>query len=181
MFKFFEKILLNEIKKGNGGAFAKLYDEYNHKIYRFIYFKVNNRETAQDLASQTFIKFLEYVRGGKTIDHTQAFLYKIARNLIIDNFRQSLHTARIDEKFLENIPSEENLDERVSEKIIVEHIEEKLKQLQEPYREILILRFIEDLPHKEIASIVGLKENTVRVMSMRGIEMLKKELHNTNE
>jgi len=68
--------------------FSKIYDRYIDKIYRFIFFKVNSQEIAQDLTSETFLKGWESFKNGTKIENPQAYLYKTARNLVIDFYRE---------------------------------------------------------------------------------------------
>ena len=79
-----ENLLLFKASHGEPEAFGLIFDKYGNKIYRFIYFRVKNQETAEDLASQTFLKIWEYILAGKKIREFQAFAYKIARNLVVD-------------------------------------------------------------------------------------------------
>jgi RNA polymerase sigma-70 factor (ECF subfamily) len=177
MFKFQEKILLQQIKNGNQKAFAYFYDFYQDKIYRFLYFRVSDQNLAQDLTSDVFIKVLDYIKEGKEIENFQSFIYKIARNLIIDFYRQrEQEELPIDEFVEENIPEEKDLIEAVNDKFELEKIQQALAQIPDRYREVIILRFIEDLPFKEIAKITDLKEDYVRMLSHRGLKMLRDRL-----
>ncbi|MGC9049027.1 MAG: RNA polymerase sigma factor [Patescibacteria group bacterium] len=181
MFKFQEKILLNQIKSGNQQAFAKIYDFYLDKIYRFIYFRVSDENLARDFTSETFIKVLNYIKGGQEIENFQSFLYQTARNLIVDFYRQKRQEELpIDEFIEENIVEEKDLASEVADKFELEKIQNALKQIPDHYREVIVLRFIEDLPFKEIAKIIGLKEDHTRVLVHRGLKMLRQQLSGHN-
>src|SRR6056297_1917616 len=97
MLKIKEKILLNQIKKGDEHAFGELYDKYKDSIYRFVYFKVSNREKAHDLVNESFLKIYNYIREDKDIENFRAFLYKIARNSVIDFYRTRKDNISLDD------------------------------------------------------------------------------------
>ena len=75
--------------------FNKVYDEYVDKIYRFIYFKVSSQEITQDLCSETFLRYWNRLNKQDNIDNTQAFLYKIASNLIVDHYAEKSRTQTV--------------------------------------------------------------------------------------
>ncbi|MDD2646384.1 MAG: RNA polymerase sigma factor [Patescibacteria group bacterium] len=176
MFKFEEKILLQQIKRGNQTAFSRLYDRYQDKIYRFIFFRVSNESLAQDLTSETFIKILQYLINGKEVENFQSFAYQVAKNLVIDFYRsRGQEEMPLDESISENV-SDEDVDEMLDEKFNLNQIESALGQVSNPYRDVLVLRFIEDLPFKEIAKTLNIKEDNARMLAHRGLKMLRDKL-----
>jgi RNA polymerase sigma-70 factor (ECF subfamily) len=176
MLKIQEKLLIHQIKKGNQKAFAKFYDFYHERIYRFIFFRIADENLAQDLTNETFIKILDYLKQGKEIEDFQSFIYKVARNLIYDHYRKE-DEVPIDEFIKENIKDEKDLIKEIEDKFTLEEIEKALLSLPSRYKEVIILRFIEDLAFKEIANILSLKEEHVRVLAHRGLKMLKEKLN----
>jgi len=177
MFKFEEKILLNQIRRGQQAAFSKLYDYYQDKIYRFIYFRVSDEGLAQDLTSETFMKALRYLVEGETVNNLRGFLYRIAKNLVIDFYRQRGQTELPIDDFIEdNLPAEKNLLQDVEERFNLEQIKDSLNKLSAPYREVIVLRFVEDLPFKEIANILEIKEDNARMLAHRGLKILRKQI-----
>lgn len=177
MFKFEEKILLQQVRRGNEGAFSRLYDAYQDKIYRFIYFRVSSESLAQDLASETFMKVLQYLTSGKKIDNFQSFIYRTARNLVIDTYRQrGQDELPIDDFIKESMADQQDVAKDVADKFSLEQIEGGLNQLSGQYREAIVLRFVEDLPFKEVADILGISEEHARVLVHRGLKMLKNSL-----
>src|SRR3989344_7851579 len=69
-------------------TFSKIYDQWVGKIYRFVFLKVNSEAMAQDITSETFTRCWECFKNGDTINNPSAFLYQIARNLVVDFYRQ---------------------------------------------------------------------------------------------
>lgn len=175
MLKITEKILLRQIKNGDEQAFTFFYNHYKDKIYRFIYFKVSHEERADDLVNDTFIKVFHYLRDGEDeIGNFQAFLYKTARNLVIDFYR-----TRKQEVSLENsleIASETEIDQEVNYVINMENIEKAVKKLPDDYNQVLTLKFINNLNFQEISEITGKSAGTCRVLAHRGVKKLKQIL-----
>jgi RNA polymerase sigma-70 factor (ECF subfamily) len=171
-----KKYLLFKAKNKDPKAFSKVYDLYVERIYRFVYFKVSSQEQAQDLTSDVFLKTWQAIIDGKDIRNLNAFIYKVARNLVIDYYRQERkREVALEQDEVEQQQITVVLDQlkEVETKLEVEKIEAKLKELKEEYREVIILRFIEGLSIKEIAEIVDKKTGTVRVILYRAINTLK--------
>ena len=173
-----EKGLFLSLKKyQDKQAFLTAYDLYFDQIFRFIFFKIGNREDAQDLASATFLKCWGYVKDGKLKNDSEykslkSFLYKIARNLAIDYYRQAKPMASLEEA--EDIVSD--FDSQIIEtdsSLDLEFVAGKLKELKSEYRNVLILKYVNDLSVSEIASILGKNKGNIRVTIYRALEALK--------
>ncbi len=174
MLKITEKILFHQIKNGDEQAFTVFYNTYKDKIYRFIYFKVSSKEKAQDLLGDTFIKIYDYIREGNDIDNFQAFLYKTARNLVIDFYRAKKEDISLDDA--PEITSSVDMEKQVGDKIAVENIKKYLSCIKSEYREAVHLHFFENFSFSEIATIIDQSEGNVRVRVYRGIKQLKEAL-----
>jgi len=158
--------------------FQKTYDEYADAIFRYCYFQVSDREKAKDLAQDTFLKFWEYVASGKQVEYVKSFLYRIASNTVIDE-RRKKKTISL-EKITENGHDwADEKDEEKQKEIIYEGRQaiETVAKLPEKYRDVLMLRYVDDLSIKEIAKIIDEKENNVSVRINRGLEKLKNILN----
>src|SRR3989338_1839112 len=119
--KIEEKLLIYKVKKNDKEAFIRAYDLYIDQLYRFIYFKVGNREEAEDLASSVFLKTWNYILENSLKDQKtlKALLYKIARNLIIDHYRKNKAGRMIsldDEKGQEIIDEKQNFQYDLEQK-----------------------------------------------------------------
>ena len=145
-----EKIAFLKLKNGDPEAFSFFYDKYVKQIYRFILLKVSNPQIAEDLTQDVFLKTWQHLVDQKNLSHFRAFIYRIARNIVIDYYRQSnRQPLPIDEMPEENLPTEKIEDLDIS--LDVENIKKHLERLKPAYQEILILRYIEDLTFKKIA------------------------------
>lgn len=154
--------------------FLKAYNSYADAIFRHCFFRVFERELARDLVQETFIRTWEYAEHGAHIDNVRAFLYRVATNLIID------HSRRKKELSLDAL-KEQGFDAVTEDGQTVDFVElgtvlEAIGRLPEKYRQMVTLRYIEDLPPEEISKITGKSANAVSVRIHRGIEKLRKIL-----
>jgi RNA polymerase sigma-70 factor, ECF subfamily len=186
-----EKYLFRRLQKKKRDAFIEFYDDYFDKIYRYIYFKVGNKEEAEDLTSQLFLKLWNLVCEGGITDHKtfRSFIYTVARNMIIDHYRKASQNRSfsIESKIEElnsineeskgvcaDIPDSGNdLEIQLDNKLSLEKIKEELFNLKDEYREIIILRYIEGLETDEIAEILKKTKGTIRVLAHRALKSLK--------
>lgn len=153
--------------------FSRIYDEYVDKIYRFIFLKVNSREISEDLTSETFIRFWNNLKQNNKIENIPAFLYKIARNLVTDHYRQKgkIQITSIDN--LSVVDNEINLEEKVCNDSDFETVKSALANLRENYQELIIWRYLDDLSISEIAQITNKSEAAIRTTLSRAVKALK--------
>lgn len=175
-----EKILYLRIKNKDKEAFIKAYDAYIDQIYRFVFFKVGSKEEAEDLTSAIFLKAWDYIKSGNKIEFktVKSFLYKIARNTIIDHYRKKSGQELVYLGGAENnfniIDEKSDLSEKAAIASDLRDIEKKLVQLKDEYREVLLMRFIDELTIREIAEALDKSKGNVRVLIFRAVEALKK-------
>lgn len=155
-------------------AYGEIYDRYAPRIYRFIYFKVGNRADAEDIASETFLKAWQYIREGQTIKNFNAFLYSIARNLVIDHYRFEARKKEFEEHSADELASHANLLRGLEIKQNEEQILRALKSLKNEYCEVIILRYFDDLSIGDVAQIINKSQNNTRVLIHRALAALRK-------
>ena len=172
------------LKKKDPEAFSKIYDIYVTPIYRFIYFKVSSKQDAEDLTSEVFMKIWQYVTETEDeIENLRALIYRSARNLVIDFYRKNARKDLIqDEELMAGIEDEkqQSLLESIDNKIEMQNVENILRQMKDDYREIIILRFIEELSIGEIAKILNKSKGSVRVTLHRALKIAR-DLSSKNE
>ncbi len=175
-----EKYLLFKARNKDPEAYSKIYDLYVDKIYRFVFFKVNSKEDAQDLTSEVFLKTWQYIISGKDIENLNAYLYKVARNLVIDHYRKAVQKelpldsmVHGGENLLLDIPGQKQGITDLENKMQMEQVQLKLQGLKDDYREIIILRYVDGLSIAEIAEIVEKKKGAVRVILYRAMNALR--------
>lgn len=171
-----QKFLLYRVRQAKDAqAYAKLYDYYVERIFRFILFKVSSQEVAEDLTSEVFLKTWEYINTTKKkIENLNALLYKIARNTVVDYYRKKKQEAlRTDEEIMKNIQDARNMEAETNERLELQALEKHLMKLKDIYREVIILRFVEDFSISEIAEMLDRGKGNVRVLLHRALEALK--------
>jgi RNA polymerase sigma-70 factor (ECF subfamily) len=158
--------------------FSEIYDQYIEKIYRFVYLKVGTQEVAQDITSHVFTKAWEsYNSKEGKIDNINAFLYRIARNAVIDHYRTRDRSKTVSS---ESVP--QAVDTRTSAldaatlNADMEVVKAAIQGMRKDYQDVIILHYLEDMPVAEIATIVQKSPVYVRVMLHRGLNMLKDQL-----
>lgn len=169
--------------------FLDLYNENVAKIYRFIYFRVASEEIAQDLTSEVFLKAWQYInkpeivfglslgalKQDKQLKNPRAFFYQIARNLVVDFYRQKdkapISLDEITDKAIAD--KSESLIEKTDKSLEMDFIKQAMIQLSEDYQEVIVWRYLDELSIKEIAVILDKSEGAVRVVLSRALSCLK--------
>jgi len=162
--------------------FSKIYDQCIDKIYRFVYLKVNSQEIAEDLCSETFLRGWEAFKASQNqnnpkIENPSAFLYKIARNLITDYYREKGKAQIVSAENTRIIDPRVNLEEKAALNSEMERVRLALINLKEDYQDIIIWSYLDQLSAAEIAQILDKSEGAVRVMLHRALKALQNELN----
>src|SRR5512142_1968019 len=138
-----ERRLVDLAKSGDGEAFARLYEAYFDRVYRFIFFRVTDDQVAEDLASQVFLKAWENLHRYKPKGPFLAWLYAIARNTVIDSYRTRKQTVSLDDAAPLASP-EEKLDDRLQLEFDLQSLQAAMQRLTQEQQEVLTLKFIAD-------------------------------------
>lgn len=171
--------LVKQAKQGNKESFGEIYKLYLDRIYRFVLYLVYDEPVAQDLTQETFIKAWNFLPKFKIgVGTLQSFLYTVARNLVLDHQRKKPNLS-LDNEAGEAIPDRTNIEEQILTVETENSIALALKNLPEFDRQIVILRFFEDLPFKEVARILKKDEGALRVRLHRALQTLKIYLKET--
>lgn len=167
--------LVEKVQKGDSNAFGEIYDLLLDKIYRFVFFKVSDKQEAEDLTEQVFLKAWKNIMSYKnTGAKFETWLFRIARNTVIDYYRTKKQKITINDEIMQTIPDGKKSPEEVLDnKLLTENIIDKIKLLSENYREIISLKFIEEKENQEISEILGKSEENVRVLQSRALKALK--------
>lgn len=165
--------------KGDEQAFASLYDAYVDSIYRFIYLRVEDQQTAEDICSNVFLKAWEKLGGYQPRGVPfRAWLFRIARNAVIDHYRTRKEVAPLEAVVNTYDESVMPLAEHVSVRIEAEKIVTLMKTLTDDQRNVLTLKLVHGLNTKEVAKALGKRQGAVRALQMRGLQALTKLMEN---
>jgi len=155
--------------------FSKIYDQYIDKIYRFIFLKVNSRDVAEDLTSETFLRAFESMKIND-IENPQAFLYRIARNLVTDHYREKGRTQIVSAEYVPIIDPKGDLEERAILNSDMEQVRLAINNLKEDYQNVVIWHYLDDLSIPEVAKMMDRSEEAARVLLHRALKALKNEI-----
>lgn len=152
--------------------YIEAFDQHSNAIFRFCYAQTGQRELALDLTQDTFARVWRYVSEGNKIDQMRPFLYQTARNAIID------HSRRPSAQSLDVLQEAgfDIADERTPSPLVSASAAEVIRlasSLEEPYREAVLLRYVEAFMPREIAKITGESENVISVRITRGMQKLR--------
>ncbi len=171
--------LLNEAKSGKDSAFAKIYDLYFDKIYRFVYFRVSHQEVAEDITEEVFIRAFTSLSSLDKAKSFESWIYQIARNRVIDYYRVKKQLLPLDD--LENtLEYETNVVDSVNLQFDQKILLKILRELPAEQQTVIRLKFYEDLTNAEIAEMTGKTEGAVRVVQHRAITKLKSIIDSLN-
>lgn len=169
--------LVTQAKNGEREAFGVLYERHLDAIYRYLSYRLGTVEDAEDLTTTVFLRAWQKIdsyswRGLPFL----AWLYRIAHNLVID-FRRANKTEWIDIETQGNLRDEALVPERqVTHDLQVRDVMDAMDELDTLHQEVLTLRFLVGLSHRETASILDKSESATRVLQYRALKALRTKL-----
>ena len=172
-----ERQLVLQAQDGNTEAFGQLYDAYMERIYRFVYFRVEDQQTAEDITSQVFLKAWSNLdRFSFNRTPYLAWLYTIAHNAVIDHYRTRKVTTALDDVQLSQPDHSEAVENDIDLTAEMQSVKTALQALTDDQQKVLTLKFIEGMSNNEIAHQLGKREGAIRALQMRGLQALAKQL-----
>jgi RNA polymerase sigma-70 factor (ECF subfamily) len=164
--------LLSRAQQGDSEAFTALYNLYFDRIYRFIFYRTNHQETAEDLAEDVFVKAYKSLPTLKELQTFESWLYQIARNLVIDHYRSRKQTIDLAE-----VENSAHFDDTIVDQLNLE-AEQKifltlLSELPAEQQQVIRYKFLEELENDTIAGLMQKSEGAIRVIQHRAITRLK--------
>jgi RNA polymerase sigma-70 factor (ECF subfamily) len=165
--------LIRRAQEGEPNVVGDLYERYQRGIFRFIYYRVGDLHTAEDLTSEVFLRMIEKLPNysGHSVTF-QAWLFQIARNLSIDHYRKS--SIRKNVQLMDDFP--EGGDgplEMVSKELTSEKLYHALVQLPENQRDVIVMRFIVGMPVREVAQALHKSDNSIKGLQRRALQSLR--------
>jgi len=159
----------------DAAAFAELYDFYMPRVYGFVYRRVRDRAAAEDLTSVTFQRALENVRRADFRNESfGGWLYRVASNAVVDQVRRDRRTVPMDDVDAEG-PSDLALD-TLAAALDRDQLRRALKRLPDNHREVIVLRFYDDLDTGEMCAVLGCSRETLAVRLHRALRALRSEV-----
>ena len=160
--------------RGDVSAFGKLYDKHVDSIYRYVYYRVRDDAEAEDLTSDVFMRALKAISRYEPRQAFLAWLYRIARNAVIDRARRGGRQVSFEDA-LEHPTADQIVepDMEILSRAEGDALRKALGQLTPLQQEVIVLRFLEGYSTQEIARIVGKREGTIRGIQFRAIGALR--------
>jgi len=168
--------LVARAKRGDREAFGWLYERYLDPLYRYVQSHVGNPRDAEDLTEQVFLRAYQALDGYQPRGHPfSAFLYKVARNLLIDKRRLEKEELPIDSA---DVPQADvrSMDDQLIDQMENEALRRALADLPQDYAEVIRLRMLLSLPTETVAAWMGRSEGSIRVLQYRALKALRKRL-----
>jgi RNA polymerase sigma factor (sigma-70 family) len=169
-----DRDLVSSVEQGNKLAEAALYEKYSDRLYFLGLSELHSREDAEDVRAETFVRVLLALRQGKLrkADSLSSFIVGIALNVIRESRRHKFGTEPLGDNELEiadeTSPEDAFLDQEVSSSI-----EQAARHLKPREREFLRMYYYEELPKEEIARILGIKEERLRLIKSRALQRFR--------
>jgi RNA polymerase sigma-70 factor (ECF subfamily) len=163
-----DEMLVDLYAQGNNSAFDVLLNRYRKSIHSYIFYIVRNHDLTEDIFQETFMKVIMTIKQGRYTDNGRfkAWITRIAHNLVIDNFRQERNENTIsnDEVEVDLLNDMKLCDSNVEDDMVQEQVysdvKKLIKHLPDNQREVLEMRYYQDMSFKEIADITGVSINT---------------------
>jgi RNA polymerase sigma-70 factor (ECF subfamily) len=167
------------IKWDHEERFLKAFEEYSDALFRHAFLRISDRERAIDVVHDAYTKVWAYVRGGHEVENFRPFLYKVLNNLIIDEYRKKkessldalLEIDGVDEGSFSDLTS--NTVESLAATLDGKQVFGLVETLPDVYKEVIILRFVDELGPKEISVLIEETENVVSVRLHRALKLLR--------
>lgn len=162
---------------GDAEAFGALYDRYVEAVYRYVYYRVRNEAEAEDVTSDVFFKALRAITRYEPRQPFLAWLYRIARNAVIDRVRRQRPQVPFEDA-LRHPGADRVVDPDAGLDVISDKaaLRTAISQLTPLQQDVIILRYVEGLDTKEIGKILGRRDGTVRGIEFRALGMLRQVL-----
>ncbi len=168
-------------------TFQRLYDKYHHDLFQFLFYMVKNREQAEDLVQEVYIRVLKSYNRFEGRSSEKTWLISIARHVAIDWFRkQKTVRQRILERFEWDKHQIEDEKQPLPEEIAiqneqVQHLFRSLNTCSMDQRTVVVLRYIQEMSITETAEILGWTVSKVKTTQHRAIKQLQKHMTNISE
>ena len=171
-----ERALLKRARKYDEDALGELYDRYAPAVYAYLYRRVGDAQLAEDLTGETFVRMLQAIQSERSW-HTsfRAWLYRIAHNVVVDDYRrrQRMPLVSLDGQ---PVVADGDPDSAMIERWTWEQLRQAMGCLTEDQQQVLVLRFGEQLPSRQVAEVMEKSVGAVEALQHRALAALRRIL-----
>ena len=176
MLEILNPDLIRRAQEGDPNVVSALYERYQRSIYRYLYYRVGDPQTAEDLTSEVFLRMIEALSNYNNQNISfQAWLFQIARNLSIDHYRKK--GAQRDVQLEDNLPEQNDEPlEVIDQELTSEKLRRALIDLPDNQRDVIVMRFISGMPIVEVAQVLHKSEDSIKGLQRRALLALREIL-----
>lgn len=165
--------LIRRAQEGETVVVGALYERYQRGIYRYLYYRVGDQQTAEDLTSEVFLRMVEKLSNYNDQNLSfQAWLFQIARNLSIDHYRKMGVQQNV--QLVDDFPEQGNEPlELIAQELTIEKLRRAMVKLPENQRDVIVMRFIVGIPIGEVAETLHKTEDSIKGLQRRALLALR--------
>lgn len=177
-----EKALIERAKQLDKAALEELYHRHYDNVYRYVFYKLGNKADTEDVTGEVFLRMIDSLPSfrWKGVSFS-AWLYRIAHNLIVDLLRRRSSRAIETLESVEEVASGSDIEEELLGRMEEEDLRQAIFQLPERYREVIYLKFQQDLSNREVAVIMNMSPGAVNSLRFRAVRALGESLAGRDE
>ncbi len=168
--------LVRRAQEGDQAAFGKIYELHQPVVFRYVYYRVGDVSTAEDLTSTVFTRLVEKIDSYRYRGHPLlAWIYTIARNVVADYHRDTERSrvVPLDDRLVDR---SSNVESAVQRRLTKSRLAAAMTELTEEQRQVVILRFIEGMSCKEVGRMLDKSTGAVKALQHRGLAALARIL-----
>jgi RNA polymerase sigma-70 factor (ECF subfamily) len=169
--------LVARAQRGDVDAIGQLYDQHQNAIFRYLWVRLGERPQAEDLTGEVFMRMLTALPNYRPTAPFRAWLYRIARNLLVDHYRKHNQAQRVPLETAEPQPTPSaDLLTLAEQTLTLHQLQNALSQMDETQREVVTLRFLAGLSLQETAAALEKTEAAIKALQHRGLASLRERL-----
>lgn len=158
-------------------AIGELYDGHHEQIFRYVWSRVRHKEAAEDLTGEIFARMVTHLPAYRPQQAPfRAWLYQIARNLIVDHFRRSGQQTAVPLQQVNAPANHANPDGLIDRQLSLEKVQEALERIDSEQRDVVLMRFVLGMSLEEVAETLNKSVGAVKSIQHRGLKSLRATL-----
>jgi RNA polymerase sigma-70 factor, ECF subfamily len=171
-----DETLINRARGFDEQALGQIYDAYFERLYRYAYRFVGDADSAQDIASETLRRLLEALRDGRAPNHLGAWLYRVAYNLAMDQYRQRPVEGLVSLEPDLDQADEANTEADSEHRLAQDQVRQALGRLTPEQQNVVVLKFMEGYSNAEVGALMNKPEGAIKSLQHRALAALKRAL-----
>lgn len=164
-------------QQGDVQAIGALYDQHHQALFRYLWSRVGERQTAEELTGDVFMRMLAALpRYRPSVVPFRAWLYRIAHNLLVDHYRKEGGQVTLPLQAVEDLNGASDPASLIEQQLTLERLHQALAAIDDPQRTVVALRFLSGLSLEETAAVLDKSESAVKALQHRGLVAMRRAL-----